>query len=110
MKTEKETENIFIDETTDKLYVLQWELDVDREVEVGKLGTFLFSKGIYVYIGSAKKNMEARVNRHLKVNKKKKWHMDYLRPYVTLITAITVPLHEGECHLKQFIEEEYYGH
>ncbi|MGB9617311.1 MAG: DUF123 domain-containing protein, partial [Desulfomonilaceae bacterium] len=40
----------------------------------------LFTPGYYVYLGSAKQygGIESRVNRHLKKNKKLRWHIDYL--------------------------------
>ena len=47
-------------------------------VRIGKLGTFHFRKGWYVYTGSARNNPSARINRHLSKNKKLRWHIDYL--------------------------------
>src|SRR5690554_1632467 len=79
----EETNRVLSFEKNHQLYVIQWNLKEAAEVEIGKLSTALFPKGVYVYIGSAKKNIETRVNRHLKIEKKKRWHMDYLRPYVT---------------------------
>lgn len=37
-----------------------------------------FKKGDYIYIGSAKGCLEARLRRHLKKDKKIYWHIDYL--------------------------------
>ncbi len=37
-----------------------------------------FKKGNYIYIGSAKGCLEARLRRHLKKEKRIFWHIDYL--------------------------------
>jgi len=50
----------------------------DFEIIVGCLGKVLFKKGNYIYIGSSKGCLEARLRRHLKRNKKIYWHIDYL--------------------------------
>ena len=47
-------------------------------VTIGKLGTFEFPAGQYIYTGSAKRNIEARIARHLSQEKRLKWHIDYL--------------------------------
>lgn len=99
----------FSPEENDQLYLIEWVLAHDTDVTVGKVGNYRFSKGIYVYIGSARKNIAARIERHLKVDKKQRWHMDYLRPYVEPNNVITVPLHKGECAFKQFVEKQLSG-
>ncbi len=47
-------------------------------VSVGRLGIFRFPAGTYVYTGSAKRNIEARIARHLSSAKRLHWHIDYL--------------------------------
>jgi Uri superfamily endonuclease len=47
-------------------------------VAVGRLGEFEFPAGLYCYTGSAVRNFEARVRRHLSPVKKMHWHIDYL--------------------------------
>jgi len=59
-------------------YVLVIEISKDFEIIVGKLGKVFFKKGNYIYIGSAKACLEARLRRHLKKDKKSFWHIDYL--------------------------------
>ena len=54
------------------------KLKKDISVKIGKLGICNFSKGDYIYTGSANKNIEARVDRHRMKNKKLHWHIDYL--------------------------------
>jgi len=47
-------------------------------IKIGKKGTFRFPKGYYIYTGSAKSGLKARVERHLREEKKCFWHIDYL--------------------------------
>ena len=42
------------------------------------MGEVSFKEGDYIYIGSAKGCLEARLRRHLKKDKKIYWHIDYL--------------------------------
>jgi len=60
------------------IYVLIIRLDNDATVKVGALGKQTFQKGVYAYVGSAQNNLEKRVNRHLRKEKRKFWHIDYL--------------------------------
>ena len=57
-------------------------LDVAKALSVGRLGECQFAAGYYAYVGSAfgSGGIRARVNRHLKVDKRTHWHLDYLRP------------------------------
>jgi Uri superfamily endonuclease len=59
-------------------YQLKIKLNKKIKLQIGKLGEFLLKKGIYIYTGSAKKNIDARIKRHLCNNKKLHWHIDYL--------------------------------
>jgi Uri superfamily endonuclease len=47
-------------------------------LQVGRLGTFRFPAGRYVYTGSARRSLEARIARHLSSRKRLRWHIDYL--------------------------------
>lgn len=64
-------------------YRLHIRLAAPLSVIVGRLGTFLFPAGDYVYTGSARRNFEARVARHCRRGtaerpKPLRWHIDYL--------------------------------
>jgi len=59
-------------------YQLVIRLDRERRIKIGALGTIAFAPGYYVYTGRAKKNFEKRIQRHLRNEKKKHWHIDYL--------------------------------
>jgi Uri superfamily endonuclease len=60
------------------IYVLIIAIDNDLSVNTGTLGNLSFEKGLYAYVGSAQNNLEKRVKRHLRTEKKKFWHIDYL--------------------------------
>ena len=59
-------------------YQLEIEVEHPVRLAVGRLGEFLFPAGRYIYTGSARRNMEARIARHLRMEKKLRWHMDWL--------------------------------
>jgi Uri superfamily endonuclease len=56
-------------------YLLIMELPKDTHIAVGRLGTILFEKGKYIYVGSAPS--EKRLERHIRTEKKRFWHIDY---------------------------------
>jgi len=65
----------------DALYITyQLLIEVARPVRVivGRFGKFAFPAGRYVYTGSARRNFEARIARHLRPEKTLRWHIDYL--------------------------------
>ena len=60
------------------IYVLIIQVREDVNVQVGSIGKKMFIKGLYAYVGSAQTNMAQRIGRHLRSEKKKFWHIDYL--------------------------------
>jgi Uri superfamily endonuclease len=60
------------------VYVLVIAIDREISVKVGALGRLNFERSLYVYVGSAQNNLEQRVKRHLRTEKAKFWHIDYL--------------------------------
>jgi Uri superfamily endonuclease len=59
-------------------YQLAIRLAAPVRLTVGRLGTFALPAGRYLYTGSARRNMDARIARHLRQNKRMRWHIDYL--------------------------------
>jgi Uri superfamily endonuclease len=61
-------------------YALHLQLAFPQLIRVGKLGAYDFPAGEYVYLGSAHGSggLRARVGRHLRVEKPRHWHIDYL--------------------------------
>ena len=87
------------------LYTIYLELAENQCISVGKLGAFPFQKGVYVYVGSAKKNIKQRIERHKKTNKKFHWHFDYLRAHGTITRIITYDDSFKECELAENIRK-----
>ena len=81
-------------------YQLLIRLDSDKTIPVGKLGTFRFPAGFYVYTGSAMGGIDARVARHLSKIKRFHWHIDYLLEHCAIIRyAIEESSASRECEL-----------
>lgn len=81
-------------------YVLIIWLKHDQEIEVGKLGRIFFKKGYYAYIGSALNGIEKRVERHLRKEKKIRWHIDYLLQYGEIVNVfIKESVKKEECEI-----------
>ncbi|HEY6898152.1 MAG TPA: GIY-YIG nuclease family protein [Rhodocyclaceae bacterium] len=59
-------------------YQLLIELRQPLRLQIGRLGLCDFAAGRYIYTGSARRNFEARVARHLSPTKRLHWHIDYL--------------------------------
>ena len=59
-------------------YILFIKIKKKLQSKIGTLGLNEFPEGYYVYIGSGKKNLMDRIKRHLRMKKKKFWHIDYL--------------------------------
>ena len=59
-------------------YILILHLPRRTNIAVGSLGEIAFPPGYYLYAGSAKKALRARMARHLRKKKTLFWHIDYL--------------------------------
>ncbi len=59
-------------------YLLALQLEAELRRSVGRLGEFAFPPGHYLYFGSALNGLAARVQRHLRQDKRRHWHVDYL--------------------------------
>lgn len=66
------------------VYCLVLRVPRVSRVKVRRLGRCVFRPGWYVYTGSAKRNLVARLTRHLRRQKLLHWHIDYLRPRATV--------------------------
>lgn len=64
------------------VYCLVLRLRRARWLTVGRLGRRRFAPGWYVYTGSAKRNLAARLHRHVLAEKRFRWHIDFLRTVV----------------------------
>ncbi|MGB9778120.1 MAG: GIY-YIG nuclease family protein [Candidatus Bathyarchaeales archaeon] len=89
------------------VYVLIIKVNKNINVNVGALGNLNFEKGIYAYVGSAKKGLRKRIERHLRKNKRKFWHIDYLlnEGCVKVLRVFTVQKSFSECKVAEIISE-----
>ncbi|MDY6958779.1 MAG: GIY-YIG nuclease family protein [Halobacteriota archaeon] len=88
------------------IYVLLIRLRDDASIDVGKLGTIEFSAGFYAYVGSALNGLEGRIKRHLRMEKKKHWHIDYLLEVASIEEVIYAETEESlECELADSLTE-----
>jgi len=87
-------------------YLLILRLRKARDISIGKLGSFRFKKGYYLYVGSAKRGLSKRIERHKRKNKKFFWHIDYLRAYAAFHKVIPIRTNQDlECRLAAKLKE-----
>ncbi len=86
-------------------YILVLTLAADREIAVGALGPCRFPAGQYCYVGSAAGGLDQRIGRHLRAEKKLKWHIDYLTVCADRCEAYeSYPDPVPECELARMAE------
>lgn len=83
--------------------MLWFYLPATSKITIGKLGTFDFPAGVYVYCGSAQQNLANRIKRHERLDKKFHWHIDYFRARAYYLCAVVFPNEpkKGECLLAE---------
>jgi Uri superfamily endonuclease len=82
-------------------YQLHIVLSQAARITAGRLGRFDFPAGRYVYTGSARRNFEARIARHLRREKTLRWHIDYLLAAPGVTVAAVDRWEAGECDLNR---------
>lgn len=85
-------------------YILLIKIGEEPSLTIGKLGTFQFRPGFYLYVGSARRNLPARINRHLRQDKKLRWHIDYLLTQGEVVEVILVE-EDAECQIANALRE-----
>ena len=90
---------------TPGIYCLMVALPRPCRISVGALGMIEFSRGFYAYVGSAMGGLRGRINRHLRREKRVRWHVDYLLEKGRVEEVIYALTDERlECHLAQRLE------
>ncbi|HEQ99847.1 MAG TPA: GIY-YIG nuclease family protein [candidate division Zixibacteria bacterium] len=80
------------------IYQLLIELPEAETIAVGSLGEIFFAEGLYIYTGSAEKNLRERIARHFRKEKAFHWHIDYLLKYGEITAYSLQPYEPGlEC-------------
>ncbi len=85
----------------DTSYQLLIDVSQPLRCMVGRLGEFDFPAGRYVYTGSAKRNLDARIARHIRREKALRWHIDYLLTAPGVRVVEVVRSRRGECVLNR---------
>jgi len=91
------------------IYTLIIQLDVAIQIRIGALGNMSFPAGMYAYVGSAQNNLELRVRRHLRKEKKLFWHIDYLlADKAAKVTQVYYVFGDKdcECHIASLIAKK----
>ncbi|WP_298673829.1 DNA/RNA nuclease SfsA [uncultured Megasphaera sp.] len=71
-------------------YLFVMHLKETEDIVIGARGSLHFPAGYYVYTGSARKHLTARLARHQRRRKNMHWHIDYLRQYADVVAAIPI--------------------
>jgi sugar fermentation stimulation protein A len=66
-------------------YALVIHSENQLTMSIGRLGTYDFKSGYYVYAGSALSGLNNRLKRHLRREKSLHWHIDYLLQQANII-------------------------
>lgn len=64
-------------------YIIILHLPEEKQIEIGRLGKFRFTKGYYAYVGSAMGTggLQHRISHHIHKSDHPHWHIDYLMTY-----------------------------
>ncbi len=90
------------------IYFLLIRLDRSVRIPVGALGEVEFPKGYCLYVGSAQRNMKKRIERHLRREKRKRWHIDYLLEVAEVVEHMAFPLPKScEEEIAMKLEEKF---
>ncbi|MGB2959273.1 MAG: GIY-YIG nuclease family protein [Bacteroidota bacterium] len=82
-------------------YQILFLLENETSIRIGALGRCSFPAGLYIYTGSARKHIEARIRRHLAPSKCNRWHIDYLLSHPLARVVSTKRSSLEECVLNQ---------
>ncbi len=89
-------------------YVLLIELTEEQTITTGSLKAIYFPRGYYAYVGSAMGGFKSRLNRHLKGDKKRHWHIDYLLEKASIVDIILYETKDrAECPIAQVLSCQF---
>jgi len=91
------------------LYLLILRLEKGQAIKIGRFKETYFKAGYYFYVGRARRGLRARIERHLRVEKKTFWHIDYFARYARIYEVLVKPEAFDECEtvrkLRQLIND-----
>jgi Uri superfamily endonuclease len=88
-------------------YALLVHVPYEFSLNVGELGKVDFKGGYYAYIGSALGGLEGRVGRHLREEKKIRWHIDHLLIHARAVDVVVARSEERkECKVAEELAKD----
>ncbi|MFA5863363.1 MAG: GIY-YIG nuclease family protein [Phycisphaerae bacterium] len=90
------------------VYIAVFYLPKSQSIRVGARGRMDFPQGFYGYVGSAQRNLTARIERHGRKKKPLRWHIDYLSVRARMVGAITMSGSKNrECRLAREVVQRF---
>ena len=90
------------------IYGLLIEIRRDMTIPTGRLGAREYTRGWYVYVGSALSGISGRLQHHLRRRKRARWHIDYLLAHGELAAVVTAETRQRvECALASLLAERF---
>ncbi|MFP4105415.1 MAG: GIY-YIG nuclease family protein [Phycisphaerae bacterium] len=90
------------------IYILLIDVAEPFATVAGRLGEVHFRPGWYLYVGSAQRNLGARIARHARADKQLRWHIDYLTSRAEVVGVVEI---EGgrdrECEVAAELAERF---
>jgi len=87
-------------------YIVILRLRKNSTISIGGLGDIRFRKGFYLYVGSARKNLSSRLERHRRMRKRLFWHVDFLRAVAEFHCAVPIRTQDVlECAIARAVKE-----
>lgn len=91
-------------------YLVVLRLRRAKTIDVGRLGRIRFEPGFYTYIGSARRSLSKRIERHRRIRKKMHWHIDFLRAVAEWHAALPVlSADDLECSIASALRQRAQG-
>jgi len=86
-------------------YLLVLYLRRRRNLSIGRIGKISFPRGYYIYVGSAMKGLERRMERHRHARKRPHWHIDSLRAVAEFCSVLAIRSSVRlECNIARALE------
>jgi sugar fermentation stimulation protein A len=90
------------------IYVGVWLLRAPVRLRMRHLGQVRLPAGFYAYVGSAQRNLPARLARHARRNKKRQWHIDWLSTRAVMLGALVLEGDKAvECQVAAALADLY---
>lgn len=96
-----------ITDTNCGVYILELFAENSFYIANRKFNHILLSKGYHYYIGSAQKNLNQRLERHFKKDKKNHWHIDFLTSNENVRPNSALILHKAPKSIEEEIANNF---